>query len=75
MGVRLSGGIGPLRVSMSPGRSASGLFALGIKSIYGMFVLMWWLLYFGCYWPVRLVYWDLPRAVWRWWQRRQAAAE
>lgn len=71
MGVRLSGGIGPLRVSMSPGRSASGFFGLCIAAIVGMFQLMFWLLYAG-YWILRAVYWEAPRAGWRWWQRRQA---
>jgi hypothetical protein len=72
MGIRLSGGIGPLRVSASPGRAASGFFGLGIAAIVGMFKLMFWMLYAG-YWILRAVYWEAPRAGWRWWQRRQAA--
>lgn len=72
MGVRLSGGIGPLRVSASPGRATSGFFGLGIAAIVGMFKLMFWMLYAG-YWIMRLIYWEAPRAGYRWWQRRQAA--
>lgn len=34
--------------------------------------LVWWMLYYGAYWPCRLIYFDLPRAGWRAWQRRQA---
>jgi hypothetical protein len=26
------------------------------------------------YWILRAVYWEAPRAGYRWWQRRQAAA-
>jgi hypothetical protein len=72
LGVRLSGGIGPLRVSVPVGRPASGFFGLGIKAIVGMFWLMGWML-FACYWIMRAVYWEAPRAGWRWWQRRQGA--
>lgn len=73
MGVRLSGGIGPVRVSASPGRATSGFFGLAVKAIMGMFWLMWWMLY-ACYWIMRVLYWETPRAVYRWWQRRQTAA-
>jgi hypothetical protein len=73
MGVRLSGGIGPLSVSASPGRATSGFFGLCIAAMVGMFKVMWWMLYAG-YWILRAVYWEAPRAGWRWWQRRQAAA-
>jgi len=73
MGVRLSGGIGPVRVSASPGRATSGFFGLCIAAMVGMFKLMWWMLLAG-YWILRAVYWEAPRAGWRWWQRRQAAA-
>jgi hypothetical protein len=71
MGIRLSGGIGPLRVSASPGRAASGFFGLCWLSVLGMFKVMFWLLY-GGYWIMRAVYWEAPRAGYRWWQRRQA---
>ncbi|MGX9887347.1 hypothetical protein [Streptomyces sp. NPDC002276] len=37
----------------------------------GMFKVMWWMLYAG-YWILRVVYWEAPRAGYRWWQRRQA---
>lgn len=80
MGVRLSGGIGPLRVSVpvlggSGANAAVGLFGLMMK---GLVYLVWfelvlcWYLLLGCYWLLRGVYWEGPRAAWRWWQRRQA---
>jgi hypothetical protein len=71
VGVRLSGGIGPLRVSVSPGRAVSGFSGLSIAVIATMFKLMWWMLYAG-YWMLRIVYWEAPRAGYRWWHRRQA---
>jgi len=60
-------------VSVSPGRATSGFFGLRIAAMVGMFKLMFWMLY-GCYWILRALYWEAPRAGWRWWQRRQAAA-
>jgi hypothetical protein len=73
MGIRLSGGVGPLRVSVPVGGSVGGFFGLCIKAIVGMFALVWWMLLAG-YWILRAVYWEAPRAGYRWWQRRQAAA-
>ena len=79
MGVRLSGGLGPLRVSVPlmpsgrrRGRSGGGgaLAAL----FKGFAMLMWWMLLYGVYWPFRLLYWELPRWIWREVQRRRAAA-
>lgn len=62
MGVRLSGGIGPLRASIPLGPI---MFAL----IVGPFVLMWWMMLYLLWWPCRLMVYDLPRAISR---RRQA---
>lgn len=73
MGVRLSGGIGPLRVSASPTRAVSGFFGLCVALFVGMFKLMFWMLYAG-YWVTRAVYWDGPRALYGWVQRRRAVA-
>lgn len=73
MGVRLSGGVGPLRVSVSPGRASAGFFGLCVAAMVGMFQLMFWLLYAG-YWVMRVVYWELPRAGWRWRKSRQERA-
>lgn len=40
--------------------------------------LLWWTLLYGVYWPMRLVYFELPRAGWRayqrWQQSRRAVA-
>ena len=36
--------------------------------------LMWWMLLYCCYWPLRLVYWELPRLIWQEVQRRRAAS-
>lgn len=58
MGVRLSGGIGPLRASLPLGPLA---FAL----IIGPFVLMWWMCLYMLYWPGRLLFFDLPRSIYR----------
>lgn len=74
MGVRIGGGIGPVSVSMSPGRATGGFFGLCWWSIVAMFKLMFWML-FACYWLLRAIYWEAPRAGWRWWQRRQAASQ
>jgi hypothetical protein len=30
-----------------------------------------WYVLLCCFWLLRGVYWDGPRAAWRWWQRRQ----
>lgn len=74
--VRLSGGLGPLRVSvpLTSGRrrrrrsgSAGGG---GVITAIGL--LMWWMLLYGFYWPMRLLYWELPKAGWRGYQRWQA---
>lgn len=81
MGVRLSGGIGPVRVSVpvlggGSANAAAGLFMLMLK---GIVYLVWfelvlgWYVLIGCYWLLRAVYWEAPRAGWRWWQQRQAA--
>lgn len=34
--------------------------------------LLYWLVLYGMYWPARLVYFELPRACWRGYQRWQA---
>ncbi|MFE7856032.1 hypothetical protein [Streptomyces sp. NPDC057403] len=78
MGVRLSGGIGPLRVSVPVFGAAGGFAGLCVFSVKLLAWLLWWELVLGwyvllgCYWLLRAVYWDGPRAAWRWWQRRQA---
>ncbi|MFJ9376820.1 hypothetical protein [Streptomyces sp. NPDC101455] len=80
MGVRLSGGIGPLRVSVPVLGATGGFFGAGVFAIKLLGWLLWWelvlgwYLLVGCYWLLRVVYWEAPRAGWRWWQRRQAAA-
>ena len=51
----MSGGIGPLRVSASPGRAVSGFFGLSIAAFARMFTLMWWMLNAG-YWILRIVH-------------------
>jgi hypothetical protein len=33
--------------------------------------MFWWLLLYGVWWPLRLFYFDLPRAGYRAYQRRQ----
>ncbi|MGW3127060.1 hypothetical protein [Streptomyces sp. NPDC001123] len=74
MGVRLSGGIGPLRVSVPVFGAASGFAGLCIFSVKLLVWLLWWkfvlcwYVLLGCYWLLRGVYWDGPRAAW---QRRQ----
>lgn len=55
MGARLSGGIGPLRASLPLGPLA---FAL----IVGPFVMIWWM-FLLLYWPMRWMFFDLPRAI------------
>ncbi|MCX5170566.1 hypothetical protein OG616_21475 [Streptomyces antibioticus] len=78
MGVRLSGGIGPLRASVPVFGAAGGFFQVCLYSIKLLGWMLWWelvlcwYLLLGCYWLLRLVYWDGPRAAWRWWQRRRA---
>jgi hypothetical protein len=78
VGVRLSGGLGPLRVSvpLTPRRRRRGGGG-GASALAGLFkgtgLLMWWMLVYCCYWPMRLVYWELPRWIWREVQRRRAA--
>jgi hypothetical protein len=37
--------------------------------------LLWWMVLYGVYWPMRLLYFELPRVAWRAWQRRQARRE
>jgi hypothetical protein len=41
-------------------------------------MLMWWVILYGLYWPMRLLYWELPKAGWlayrRWQARRRFAA-
>jgi hypothetical protein len=49
----------------------TGFFGLCVKSIWWGGVLTWWMLYFGCWWPCRLLFFDLPRAGYRTYQRRQ----
>ncbi|MEV5079387.1 hypothetical protein AB0K74_11335 [Streptomyces sp. NPDC056159] len=79
MGVRLAGGIGPLRVSMPVLPAVGGFLGLGVAVLKGLIWLVWWelvLCYWmllGCYWLLRVIYWEAPRAGWRWWQRRQTA--
>lgn len=70
VGVRLSGGLGPLRVSMPlvSGEASAG----GGVVITAIGLLMWWMLLYGVYSPARLLYWELPRAGWRGYQRWQA---
>jgi hypothetical protein len=79
MSVRLSGGLGPLRVSIpllprrrrrGGGSSGAGMAAL----LAGCGKLLWWMLLYCCYWPMRLVYWELPRLIWQEVQRRRAAS-
>jgi len=80
MGVRLSGGIGPVRVSVPVFGGVGGFFGAGVFAFKLLGWLLWWELVLGwyallgCYWLLRVVYWEAPRAVWQWWQRRQAAA-
>jgi len=71
VGVRVSGGVGPVRVSVPVGGSLTGFFGLCVKSLWWGGVLVWWMLYFGCWWPCRLLFFDLPRAGCRAYQRRQ----
>jgi hypothetical protein len=86
VGIRLSGGLGPLRVSVPltsgrrrrrSGSSGAGLKALG-GGLMALGYLLWWTLLYGVYWPMRLVYFELPRAGWRayqrWQQSRRAVA-
>lgn len=79
VGVRLSGGIGPLRVSVPVLGAAGGFFGVCLFAFKLIGWLLWWELVLGwyallgCYWLLRVVYWEAPRAAWRWWQRRQAA--
>lgn len=61
MGVRLSGGIGPLRASIPLGPL---MFAL----LIGPVILMWWMVLYFMIWPCKLLCYDLPRAIQR---RRQ----
>jgi hypothetical protein len=81
MGIRLSGGIGPLRMSLPVSGTATGFAGAGLAVIKGLFYLVWfelWLCYwalFGTYWLLRAVYWEAPRAGYRWWQRRQATLQ
>lgn len=56
MGARLSGGIGPFRAAIRLGPLAFGL-------IFGPFVLMWWMCVYMLYWPMRWMFFDLPRAI------------
>ena len=80
MGVRLSGGIGPLRVSAPVFGAVGGFAELCVFSVKLLGWLLWWELVLcwyvllGCYWLLRAIYWEVPRAGWRWWQRRQGAA-
>lgn len=55
MGARLSGGIGPFRAAIPLGPIAFGL-------IFGPFVLIWWMLAL-LYWPMRWMFFDLPRVI------------
>ncbi|MGW2620343.1 hypothetical protein [Streptomyces sp. NPDC001500] len=79
MGVRLSGGIGPLRVSVPVFGAAGGFAGL---CVFSMKLLVWllawglllcWFLLVVCYGLLRAMYWEGPRAAWRWWQRRRTA--
>jgi hypothetical protein len=77
MGIRLSGGLGPVRVSvpLSPrrrGGGSGGLIGLVAGLFKGMGLLLWWTL-LGMWWLLRVTYWDFPRWVWRGIQRRRAA--
>lgn len=80
MGVRLSGGIGPLRVSVPVFAAAGGFFQAGLFALKLLGWALWWelvlcwYLLLGCWWLLRAVYWEGPRAAWRWWQRRRATA-
>ncbi|WP_329293121.1 hypothetical protein [Streptomyces sp. NBC_01455] len=80
MGVRLSGGLGPLKVSLPVLPAAGGLVSLSFALLKGLIYLVWfelllcyWLL-IGCWWLLRAEYWEAPRAGYRWWQRRQEAS-
>lgn len=66
MSVRLRGGVGPVRVSVPV------VTRRGSKSVVMLpFLLMWWMTVYFIWWPMRLLFWDLPR-----WAlgRRQAPA-
>ncbi|MET7983020.1 hypothetical protein [Streptomyces sp. NPDC005281] len=77
MGVRLSGGIGPLRVSVPVLGGGGGLVEIAVLMFKLFGWLLWWelvlcwYLLLGCWWLLRAVYWDGPRAAWRWWQRQR----
>ncbi|MEU3247771.1 hypothetical protein [Streptomyces sp. NPDC006875] len=80
MGVRLSGGLGPWRLS-APLLPATGGLVSGISSLLkGLIYLIWfevmlcYWLFIGGWWLLCTVYWEAPRAGYRWWQRRRAAA-
>ncbi|WP_333736366.1 hypothetical protein [Streptomyces sp. IBSBF 2806] len=80
MGVRLSGGIGPLRVSVPILGGGGGLVDVCVLMFKLLGWLLWWelvlcwYLLLGCWWLARAVYWEGPRVAWRWWQRRRVAA-
>jgi hypothetical protein len=79
VGVRLSGGLGPVRVSVPVFGATGGFFGVCLFAFKLLGWLLWWELVLcwyvllGLYWVLRGVYWDGPRALWRWWQRRRAA--
>lgn len=56
MGVRLSGGIGPLRASLPLG-------PIGTALIVWPLAMFWWMFVYAMYWPMRLMFFDLPRAI------------
>lgn len=80
MSVRLSGGLGPLRVSIpllprrGRRRGSSGGGGALVAMLKGIGMLCWWTLVYCLYWPMRLLYWELPRWAWREVQRRRSAA-
>jgi len=63
VGVRLSGGVGPLRASvpLTPSRRTSR--GLAHDLLVGPFLLMWWMTYYLMWWPMRLMFWDAPQVV------------
>ncbi|MGW3813429.1 hypothetical protein [Streptomyces sp. NPDC005046] len=69
MSVRMSGGIGPLRVSVPILGSGGGLVNICVLMFKLFGWLLWWELVL-CWYLLRGIYWDGPRAAWRWWQRR-----
>lgn len=56
MALRLSGGVGPVRVSVPVVTRRGSRSAVMLP-----FWLMWWMTVYFIWWPMRLLFWDLPR--------------